>query len=336
MRLAVTVKKLATVHRSHRVRRAVGTAIEHTVALTEKHSAPVPIELHETGAETDVDEYWSQHTVNSRPFVSARQVRRYLEWRFREYPKFRELSGLWGGHAGQRIVDYGCGPGNDLAGYYLYGRPASLVGFDISAKSLRLAAHRLSLLGAKPNEVRLIQLHDDLPTIPLPDGSVDHVNSQGVLHHTSNPDAILREFVRILRPGGTATVMVYNRNSIWYHLYVPYELIIVQGAYPGFSVDEVFPRTTDGPDCPLARNYAPDEFGDIARAVGFHVEYAGGFLSSTEVDCIARYGSVALTDERLDQRHRMFLGSLATDADGLPKENGRYAGIGGTYHLRRL
>src|SRR5690348_11218347 len=57
--------------------------------------APPTIELRRVSVEgTPVDDYWTGHTVNSTPFRSPRQSRRYLEWRFAEYPLFRELMGL--------------------------------------------------------------------------------------------------------------------------------------------------------------------------------------------------------------------------------------------------
>ena len=100
------------------------------------------------------------------------------------------------------------------------------------------------------------------------DDSVDHVNCQGVLHHTSHPEAILAELARVLRPGGTATIMVYNRDSVWLHLYTAYERMIVEGAFAGLDVEEAFARNTDGPDCPISRCYAAEDFLGMCRRRG--------------------------------------------------------------------
>ena len=52
------------------------------------------------GERTAVDEYWTQHTVAAKRFVRARDSEAFLEWRFEQYPLFRELTGLWGSTRG--------------------------------------------------------------------------------------------------------------------------------------------------------------------------------------------------------------------------------------------
>jgi SAM-dependent methyltransferase len=50
-------------------------------------------------------------------------------------------------------------------------------------------------------------------SIPHPDESFDVVVSIGCLHHTGDLAGAIREVGRVLRPGGEAMVMVYNRHS---------------------------------------------------------------------------------------------------------------------------
>ncbi len=209
---------------------------------------------------TAVDQYWTRHTVRAERFRSRRASERNLEWRFEQYPLFREFSGLWGEHDGEVILDYGCGPGNDLVGYALYTGARRIVGVDVSPRALELARDRLALHGIDPERVELLQGSDASVAIPLDDASVDFVQSQGVLHHTSDPEAILRELHRVLRPGGRGLIMVYNRASLWFHLYTAYEKMIVEDAFPGLDVHEAFRRNTDGPECPISRSYPPAEW----------------------------------------------------------------------------
>jgi len=284
---------------------------------------------------TAVERYWNRHTVQARDFRSARASRRYLEWRFREYPLFREFSGLWGAHDGEVVLDYGCGPGNDLAGFAVHTRASRIIGLDVSQTALELAARRLALHEDARDRVELRRVGDGDPSIPLADGSVDHVNCQGVLHHTSHPQAILAELARVLRPGGTATLMVYNRDSVWFHLFTAYERMVVEGAFAGLEVEDAFARNTDGAECPISRCYRADEFLAVCREAGFEGDFAGGYLSRRELRALESSWARALADDRLGDEHRAFLRELVFDFRGYPLYRGRHAGIGGTYRLRR-
>jgi ubiquinone/menaquinone biosynthesis C-methylase UbiE len=283
---------------------------------------------------TTVDEYWTRHTVRAQRFRRRRASERNLEWRFKEYPLFREFSGLWGDHHDEVILDYGCGPGNDLTGFAINTTARRLIGFDVSQTALDLAAKRLELHGVA-DRVELVRGADDDPAIPLGDASVDHVNCQGVLHHTSHPDAILAELARVLRPGGTATIMVYNRDSVWVHLYTAYERVVLEGAFPGLDIEDAFARNTDGPDCPISRCYRAEDFLAMCRDAGFEGEAMGGYLSRRELKSLKASWTRAIADVRLAPEHRTFLRELTFDLDGFPLYRGRHAGIGGTYRLRR-
>ena len=72
----------------------------------------------------------------------------------------------------------------------------------------------------------------------------------------------------------------------------------------------------------------------MCKTAGFYsVEYSGGYLSDTELKSLHLYGQMALDDERLGTEHKDFLKSLIFDSRGLPMYQGKYAGIGGVYHL---
>ncbi len=287
------------------------------------------------GEVNDVESFWNRHTVDTMRVWTPGASKRQLEWRFNQYPLFREFSGLWGDHDGQVLLDYGCGPGNDLVGFALYTGATKIIGIDVSHKALGLAADRLALHRVDPARIELIHSTETDPRVPLQDASVDYLQSQGVLHHTSDPKPILRELLRVLKPGGEACVMVYNRDSLWRHLYVAYQRTILDGDYAGLSLDEAFSRTTDGEDCPIARSYGGEEFTAECELAGFETRYLGGYLSRLELDLFSEQGEAAVNDERLGAEHRDFIRSLSSDDDGYPLHGGMHAGIGGTYRLRR-
>lgn len=294
-----------------------------------------PIEQAGATATSAVDSYWARHTVRAPAFLSRRGSRRNLEWRFAEYPLFRELTGLWGRHEGEVALDYGCGPGNDLTGLALYSGARKLIGVDVSEKALELAGRRLSLHGVDAQRVQLLHVADAEPRLPLEDESVDYAQSLGVIHHTSDPGAVLADIRRVLRPGAAARVMVYNRTSVWLHLFTAYERMLVEGAFAGLDVEEAFARNTDGPDCPISRCYRSEDFLSLCRQAGFEASYAGGYLSRQELRSLEHSWAAAIADERLAPEHRDFLRSLTFDPSGLPMHGGYHAGIGGVYHLRK-
>ena len=129
--------------------------------------------------------------------------------------------------------------------------------------------------------------------------------------------------------------MIYNRDSVWYHLYTAYARQVVEGKWADLSVDEAFSRNTDGEECPISRAYRPGDWTSICEDAGFEVDYVGGYLSLNELTMLGRHWAAAIADDRLDDEHRRFLRSLTFDAKGYPMYEGLHAGIGGTYWLRK-
>lgn len=112
--------------------------------------------------------------------------------------------------SGERLFEIGLGYGT--VGGLLAQRGADYHGLDIAAGPVAMMRHRLDLLGV-PGSADRVQQGSAL-AIPHADESFDRVVSIGCLHHTGDVRAGVREVARILRPGGTALVMVYNRRSV--------------------------------------------------------------------------------------------------------------------------
>lgn len=308
---------------------------ERLEALGERHSDPgsIPLLRIDGSAKTDVERYWGVHTVHSEPFRSAAASLRYLDQRAFDYPLFEVLMAVRADHTGDVVLDYGCGPGNDLVSFAVHGHARRVIGIDVSSRSLELARSRLALHGLGPGRAELLQVADGEPRIPLASSTIDHVYCEGVLHHTSHPEGILRELRRVVRGRGRGHLMVYNRESIWFHLFVAYQRKILDGAYTGLSVDEAFERTTDGEDCPIARPYGSQAFVALCEQAGFRTSFLGGYFNRMELNWLARIGDAAIQDERLDIEHRDFLRTLSLGDDGYPTSHGKYAGIGGVYSI---
>ncbi len=109
------------------------------------------------------------------------------------------------------VLEAGCGIGTDGARFATAG--ARYTGLDVTAGALILARRRFQLEDLPGQFVNA-----SVTALPFPDESFDLVFSHGVIHHVDDTAAAAREFCRVLRPGGTVLVMVYNRHSLNYYL----------------------------------------------------------------------------------------------------------------------
>lgn len=108
----------------------------------------------------------------------------------------------------QLILDVGCGAGySALLFFGDHLRQHDYLGVDIS-DAVEVARDRFAEAGY-PGEF----IQADLTALPIPDGSVDLVFSEGVLHHTDDTGAALTSVARKLRPGGRFLFYVYARKG---------------------------------------------------------------------------------------------------------------------------
>jgi ubiquinone/menaquinone biosynthesis C-methylase UbiE len=90
---------------------------------------------------------------------------------------------------------------------------ANYTGVDLTDAAVSLAKRRFELFQL-PGTFHVA----DAERLDFPDNSFDLVYSHGVLHHTPDTAAAVREIHRVLRPGGKAVVMLYHRDSYNYRI----------------------------------------------------------------------------------------------------------------------
>lgn len=274
--------------------------------------------------------YWNSTHVDAPTagFSSVAESLSHYRWRNAMYPGYIELMPTSGAD-GLNILDYGCGPGNDVIGFGHYSRPAALHAADVSTHSLALAQARAALHGIS---VAFHHIDEATSKVDLPDQSIDLIHCAGVLHHLPDPALALKEWQRLLRPGGRAQVMVYHKDSLWLHLHVAYDLQIRKAMYPGVTAFEAFHRTTDGEGCPIANCYSAEEFQALCDTSGFACRMSGAAMSLLELRAMSRRWD-ALGDKRLPDAHKDFLYTLTLNDRGWPMSNGRVAGLNACFVL---
>lgn len=183
-----------------------------------------------------------------------------------EYAPWMAESLDYAGAKGLRVLDVGCGQGLDLARYAEAGADAT--GVDLTPRHTELARAHAEALGLA---VEVVQ--GDAESLPFEDERFDRASSNGVLHHTPDMPAALREIRRVLRPGGEARIVVYNKRSLHYWV----DQVLLHGVLRGALLRErsmagVLSRNIEHSSIgarPLVRVYSPRQLRGLMTAAGF-------------------------------------------------------------------
>jgi len=159
-------------------------------------------------------EQWSQDPCGAesdgeKEFGTRQYFDEVERVRYQKYaPWMPELMGF-NSFAGARLLEVGCGMGTDLLQFARGG--ALCTGVDLTPRSIAITRQRFALY-----EQRVDLLIGDGERLPFASDSLDVVYSNGVLHHTPDTAGAICELQRVLKPGGTAKVMIYHKNSLNY------------------------------------------------------------------------------------------------------------------------
>jgi ubiquinone/menaquinone biosynthesis C-methylase UbiE len=112
-------------------------------------------------------------------------------------------------YARRTVLEIGVGLGTDLAQFAKAG--AECHGIDITDRHLEATRRNFAArgLGVTLNK-------SDASRIPYSDEQFDLVYSFGVIHHIPDPEPVVREIHRVLKPGGRCLVALYHKHSFFH------------------------------------------------------------------------------------------------------------------------
>ena len=58
----------------------------------------------------------------------------------------------------------------------------------------------------------------DAENLDFENNTFDYIFSWGAIHHSADPEKIIKEIYRVLKNGGKGMIMVYNKNSLRFWL----------------------------------------------------------------------------------------------------------------------
>lgn len=115
--------------------------------------------------------------------------------------------------AGSRVLEAGCGIGAQTVSLARNSPQARITSIDISQASLAEARRRIEAAGLANVELR----QADLFALPFEPASFDHAFVCFVLEHLAQPVRALEALRRLLRPGGSVTVIEGDHGSAYFH-----------------------------------------------------------------------------------------------------------------------
>lgn len=157
----------------------------------------------------EIHHYWNDHihdlAIAKHPVGTLGFFDDLDEYRFDKLNYLPRVVDFFA-YKGKKVLEIGCGVGIDLVHFAENG--AIVTGVDLADTSIELAKKNFELRGLKGDFYRL-----DGENLPFTDASFDMVYAHGVLQYTENAQKMANEIRRVLRPGGEAIMMVYNKIS---------------------------------------------------------------------------------------------------------------------------
>lgn len=192
---------------------------------------------------TAIGAYWDEHIhdleIASHPIGTAGFFQELDEYRFDKLRYLPEVVNF-NSYKDKSVLEVGCGVGIDLARFARAG--AKVTGVDLSPTAIQLAKQNFEQQRLTAD---LLVMNGE--ALELADDSFDFVYAHGVLQYTADPNQMVSEIHRVLRPQGQAIIMVYNTYS-WL-----------------LALSKIMKVELEHEEAPVIRTYSINEFKKMLR-----------------------------------------------------------------------
>jgi ubiquinone/menaquinone biosynthesis C-methylase UbiE len=160
-----------------------------------------------------ISAYWDEHihdlSITTYPVGTPGFFKQLDEYR---YDKLNYLLRLvdFDTYKGKSLLEVGCGAGIDLVRFAR--GDANVTGIDLSRTAIDLASKNIEQSGQSA-DLRVMNGE----CMQFADNTFDVAYAHGVLQYTADTEKMIAEIHRVLKPGGEAIMMVYNKYS-WLNL----------------------------------------------------------------------------------------------------------------------
>lgn len=212
------------------------------------------------------------------PEFTAEYFQTALTHRYGLYPHIPTVAEFTN-FSGKRVLEVGVGQGAD---HYMFAKHGALMhGVDITPKHCEITRLFLETFGLR-SDIRNAEACE----LPFEDNYFNHVYSCGVLLLEKNIDTALREIRRVLLPGGTATIMLYNKKSLhyWIKTRLYYGWTLQEDYF--FGKDTVNDWYTDGIGYPKVWHYQPSDLPRLFKEFSA-ISYQVACLDPSQVPLVA-------------------------------------------------
>ena len=156
--------------------------------------------IHDFWNESSCGEIYAKGDTKAERYAASSEIRYILEPYIQDFAKFESFNNL-------DVLEIGVGMGCDHSLIAL-AKPKSLWGIDLTERAIEHTKSRFITLGLQSN----LKV-DDAENLSFKDNQFDAVYSWGVLHHSVNTQNCFDEVYRVLKPGGSAKIMIYHKYS---------------------------------------------------------------------------------------------------------------------------